>query len=94
MGGHNYNFPESTDDNTKADSKLSELRDESEDITTSNANKKRQKHKEKSSVKKFIKTSHVGKNLTLTKAVQNKGSQELFGPQGTINFEFVYLLML
>ncbi|KNC29640.1 hypothetical protein FF38_08656 [Lucilia cuprina] len=83
MGGHNYNFPESIAVNTTTESSLNEQAEEYEEVVSSpNANKKSQKQKEKSAGKKYTKTSHVTKKLTLTKGVKNKGNQELFGLQG------------
>ncbi|KAM7345786.1 ubiquitin specific protease 20/33 [Cochliomyia hominivorax] len=85
MGGHNYNFvPETIDTNrtTETSALNDEEPDENDDITISTANKKRQKDKERSSGKKYIKTSHVTKKLTIAKGAKNKGNQDLFGVQG------------
>lgn len=96
MGGHNYNFPETTEQirNTESSQFHEEEPEESEDmpIASGGGNKKRQKEKERTAGKKYTKTSHVSKKITLTKGTKNKGNQELFGVQG--NFTFLKILCL
>ena len=90
MGGHKYNFEESLrNTNPTTESIVTEERGDSDDVSSSgfqNAKKKLQKQKNRSESKRHIKSTHLSKKVSLTKAVKNKGNQDLFGAQGSHKF--------